>query len=69
MGGAYILAAQHGVELLDAPVSGCSRMRAEAGQLSFLVGGKDTVLEAAAPVLKAMVKSSFILAPLEVEQR
>lgn len=57
------LAAQHGVELLDAPVTG-SRMQAEAGQLSFLVGGKDTVLEAAAPVLKAMSKEFIHLGPV-----
>jgi 3-hydroxyisobutyrate dehydrogenase len=31
-------------------------MQAEAGQLSFLVGGKDSVLETVMPVLKAMSK-------------
>jgi 3-hydroxyisobutyrate dehydrogenase len=57
------LAEQHGVDLLDAPVTG-SRMQAEAGQLSFLVGGKDTVLEAATPVLKAMSKEIVHLGPV-----
>jgi len=56
-------AAQHGVELLDAPVTG-SRMQAAAGQLSFLVGGSDTVLERATPVLKAMSKEIVHLGPL-----
>jgi 3-hydroxyisobutyrate dehydrogenase len=49
------LAEQQGSDLLDAPVTG-SRMQAEAGQLSFLVGGKDSALAAATPVLRAMSK-------------
>jgi 3-hydroxyisobutyrate dehydrogenase len=49
------LAEQHGADLLDAPETG-SRMQAESGQLSFLVGGKDTVLAVATPVLEAMSK-------------
>jgi 3-hydroxyisobutyrate dehydrogenase len=46
---------QRGLDLLDAPVTG-SRTQAEAGQLSFLVGGSDAALEKTAPVLKAMSK-------------
>jgi 3-hydroxyisobutyrate dehydrogenase len=57
------LAERRGVDLLDAPVTG-SRMQAEAGQLSFLVGGKDTALEAATPVLKAMSKEIAHLGPV-----
>jgi 3-hydroxyisobutyrate dehydrogenase len=57
------MAEQHRVNLLDAPVTG-SRMQAEAGQLSFLVGGRDTTLEAATPVLKAMSKEIVHLGPL-----
>lgn len=57
------LATQHGVELLDAPVTG-SRMQAEAGQLTFLVGGKGAALEAAMPVLKAMSKEIVHLGPV-----
>ncbi len=57
------LAEQHGAELLDAPVTG-SRTQAEAGQLSFLVGGKDTALAAATPVLKAMSKEIVHLGPV-----
>jgi 3-hydroxyisobutyrate dehydrogenase len=48
-------ASQHGNDLLDAPVTG-SRTQAEAGQLSFLVGGSDAALEKAAPVLQPMSK-------------
>jgi 3-hydroxyisobutyrate dehydrogenase len=57
------LAEQRGVDLLDAPVTG-SRMQAEAGQLSFLVGGKDSVLDAVTPVLKAMSKEIIYLGPV-----
>jgi 3-hydroxyisobutyrate dehydrogenase len=54
---------RRGVELLDAPVTG-SRVQAEAGQLSFLVGGSDETLERALPVLKAMSKEIVHLGPL-----
>lgn len=57
------LADQHGADLLDAPVTG-SRTQAEAGQLSFLVGGKDASLSAATPVLKAMSKEITHLGPV-----
>jgi 3-hydroxyisobutyrate dehydrogenase len=56
-------AAQHGAELLDAPVTG-SRMQAQAGQLSFLVGGNDSALQAVTPVLKAMSKEIIHLGPV-----
>jgi 3-hydroxyisobutyrate dehydrogenase len=56
-------AEQRGLDLLDAPVTG-SRTQAEAGQLSFLVGGKDTTLEAATPVLQAMSKEIVHLGPI-----
>jgi 3-hydroxyisobutyrate dehydrogenase len=56
------LAAQRGLELLDAPVTG-SRMQAEAGQLSFLVGGSEAALQQASPVLKAMSKEIIHLGP------
>jgi 3-hydroxyisobutyrate dehydrogenase len=57
------LAAQRGVHLLDAPVTG-SRAQSEAGQLSFLVGGDDAALELATPVLKAMSKEIVHLGPV-----
>jgi len=56
-------AAQHGSEFIDAPVTG-SRMQAEAGQLSFLVGGSDAALQAATPALKAMSKEIVHLGPV-----
>jgi 3-hydroxyisobutyrate dehydrogenase len=56
------LAAQRGVEFLDAPVTG-SRMQAAAGQLSFLVGGSVRALEAVTPALKAMGKEIVHLGP------
>jgi 3-hydroxyisobutyrate dehydrogenase len=55
-------AAGHGVELLDAPVTG-SRMQAEGAQLTFLVGGSDEALQRVTPVLKAMSKEIVHLGP------
>lgn len=49
-------AAQRGLDFLDAPVTG-SRAQAATGQLSFLVGGSDTVVAKATPVLQAMGKN------------
>jgi 3-hydroxyisobutyrate dehydrogenase len=57
------VAVQRGAAFLDAPVTG-SRMQAEAGQLSFLVGGSDATLEKAFPVLKAMSKEIIHLGPV-----
>jgi len=48
-------AADRRLEVLDAPVTG-SRLQAEQGQLTFLVGGAEQVLAKAAPVLRAMSK-------------
>jgi 3-hydroxyisobutyrate dehydrogenase len=56
------LAERHGAELLDAPVTG-SRAQAEAGQLSFLVGGSGTALETATPILRTMSKEIVHLGP------
>jgi 3-hydroxyisobutyrate dehydrogenase len=55
-------ASRRGIDLLDAPVTG-SRTQAEAGQLSFLVGGSDAALERAAPVLQPMSKDIIHLGP------
>jgi 3-hydroxyisobutyrate dehydrogenase len=49
------LAAARSLDLLDAPVTG-SRIQAQGGQLTFLVGGPETALAKAAPALKAMSK-------------
>jgi len=48
-------AEQHGLEFLDAPVTG-SRMQAASGQLTFLMGGEQATVAKATPVLKAMSK-------------
>lgn len=52
-----------GLSLLDAPVTG-SKPQAEAGQLTFLVGGEAKVLEQVRPVLEAMSRSIVHLGPL-----
>lgn len=44
---------RHGASLIDAPVAG-SRMQAEAGQLVYLVGGDEAIVQKAEPVLKDM---------------
>ncbi len=55
-------AASRGAKFLDAPVTG-SKMQAEAGQLTFLVGGQEDTLSAAQPVLSAMSKEIVFLGP------
>jgi 3-hydroxyisobutyrate dehydrogenase len=49
------LAGVRGLDLLDAPVTG-SRVQAEAGQLTFLVGGPEDALAAIRAPLEAMSK-------------
>lgn len=56
------LATARGVDLLDAPVTG-SRVQAEGGQLTFLVGGSEAALAKAAPALQAMSKEIVHLGP------
>jgi 3-hydroxyisobutyrate dehydrogenase len=56
------LAAQRGLHLLDAPVTG-TRIHAESAQLTFLVGGDPAVLERARPALAAMSKQIVHLGP------
>jgi 3-hydroxyisobutyrate dehydrogenase len=56
------LARSRAVELLDAPVTG-SRVQAEEGQLTFLVGGSELALVKVAPVLKAMSNEIVHLGP------
>jgi 3-hydroxyisobutyrate dehydrogenase-like beta-hydroxyacid dehydrogenase len=45
--------AQHGVRMLDAPVTGSSP-RAEAGTLTIMAGGRDEDFQRAKPLLEAM---------------
>ncbi|HEX7388285.1 MAG TPA: 3-hydroxyisobutyrate dehydrogenase [Castellaniella sp.] len=51
-------AAEHGVRMLDAPVSG-GTAGAAAGTLTFIVGGEAQDLEAARPYLEIMGKNIF----------
>jgi 3-hydroxyisobutyrate dehydrogenase len=59
----HALATQRNLKFLDAPVTG-SRMQANGGQLSFLVGGDPATLEEARPVLAAMSKEIIALGPI-----
>ena len=59
----HVAAQQHGIRLLDAPVTG-SRMQAEGGQLVFLTGGDAETIEEARPVLAAMSKQVLPLGPV-----
>jgi 3-hydroxyisobutyrate dehydrogenase len=56
-------ATKHKLRFLDAPVTG-SRMQANAGQLTFLVGGGPATLEEVRPVLAAMSKEIIALGPI-----
>ena len=56
------LAGKRRCDLLDAPVTG-SRVQADVGQLTFLVGGNPAALERARPVLAAMSKDIVLLGP------
>jgi 3-hydroxyisobutyrate dehydrogenase-like beta-hydroxyacid dehydrogenase len=55
-----VRAAEAGVTMLDAPVSGSVAV-AEAAALVSMVGGDDAALERARPVLEAMTKAHFHL--------
>ncbi len=57
-----LAAAAAGAELLDAPVTG-SKVAAAAGELNFLVGGKDTALARIRPALAVMGRSVTHLGP------
>jgi len=57
------LAAERGLHLLDAPVTG-SRVQAESAQLTFLVGGDAAVLDRVRAVLAAMSKDVVLLGPI-----
>ena len=49
-------AAEHGLEMVDAPVSG-GTVGAEAATLTFMVGGRDTAFARARPILEQMGKN------------
>ena len=54
--------AERGVDFLDAPVTG-GTWGAQKGELVFMIGGKQEVLERVKPVLEAMGKKFFLLGP------
>jgi 2-hydroxy-3-oxopropionate reductase len=54
--------AQRGVGFLDAPVTG-GTWGAEKGELVFMVGGEQDILERAKPVLETLGKRIFLLGP------
>jgi len=56
------LCAQHGVEFLDAPVSGGTQ-GAQAGTLTIMVGGDEEAFRRARPVLEAMGARIFHVGP------
>jgi len=58
----YALAADRNMPLLDAPVTG-SKIAAEKGELTFLVGGDTQVFNIARPLLAAMGKNIFHIGP------
>jgi 3-hydroxyisobutyrate dehydrogenase len=54
---------KEGVALLEAPVAG-SRPQADAGQLVYLIGGSDAVVERAEPILKVMGSAIHHVGPI-----
>ena len=54
---------QRGLRMVEAPVTG-SRTQAEAGQLNFLVGADQEVLDAVTPVLRCMSRDILHLGPV-----
>ncbi|MGA7921504.1 MAG: NAD(P)-dependent oxidoreductase [Candidatus Acidiferrales bacterium] len=54
--------AERGVDFLDAPVTG-GDWGAKKGELVFMIGGKQEVLERVKPVLEALGKKFFLLGP------
>jgi 3-hydroxyisobutyrate dehydrogenase-like beta-hydroxyacid dehydrogenase len=54
--------AEHGVAMIDAPVSGSIAV-ATAGELTILAGGEEAALERARPALDAMSKTVLYLGP------
>lgn len=53
------LAAERGIALLDVPMTGGGDAAAQAGKLTFFVGGDAAVLETARPALAAMSQNLF----------
>jgi len=62
------LGAQHGVRVIDAPVSG-GRPAAEARSLTTLVGGEESAIRAASPVFESFSARIVHLGPAGAGQR
>lgn len=60
-------AAQRGLRVLDAPVTGAPA-RAATGELTFIVGGEQDVFEECRPLLEAMGAEVFLLGPVGAGQ-
>jgi 3-hydroxyisobutyrate dehydrogenase len=58
----HVAGAERGIPVLDAPVSG-GVMGAQAGTLTFMVGGEAAVLDRVRPVLEAMGRNVFHAGP------
>jgi 3-hydroxyisobutyrate dehydrogenase len=52
-----------GLQMMDAPVTG-SRAQADAGELTFIVGGDPATLESVRPVLESMSKAVVHVGPV-----
>ena len=52
-------AAERGVAVIDAPMTGGANVAAHAGTLTFMVGGEAAVLERVRPILASMATSIF----------
>lgn len=55
-------AATHGIDFVDAPVTG-SKLQAEQGSLNFLVGGEAAAVERAGPLFSAMGRGHVHVGP------
>ena len=59
----HAVVTQRGLRMVEAPVTG-SRVQANAGQLSFLVGADEEALEDVTPVLQCLSKEILHLGPV-----
>lgn len=53
---------EHGIEMLDATISGTSEMFVEKDVI-FMVGGTETVFQACRPIFAALAKEAYFLGP------
>jgi 3-hydroxyisobutyrate dehydrogenase len=55
--------AEHGIDMVDAPVSG-AQMGAQSAQLVFMVGGEEAAVSRVRPILEVLGKKVFHLGPI-----